>query len=184
MNDAETVILVGRARGGDRDAFEVLVSRTNQKVRRVAWKRLRDHDAADDVVQEVYIQVMAKLGQLRDPERFEAWVCKIAARLAINKAVRSPRQSCGEPLALAATPCGRAGPWQQIMQKERAATVRVGLSQLTELDRQTLVAFYFEQHSLQEMSRRFDSPIGTIKRRLHTARNRLRNKLGDQCLVG
>jgi len=42
-----------------------------------------------------------------------------------------------------------------------------------------LIAFYFESHSLKEMSDEFDSPIGTIKRRLHTARGRLRDELAD-----
>src|SRR5262249_1056426 len=55
---------------------------------------------------------------------------------------------------------------------------------LRDLDRRTLVAFYFEGRSLQEMSAEFDSPVGTIKRRLHTARNRLRDKLSDLQLVG
>ncbi|MEI8021607.1 MAG: sigma factor-like helix-turn-helix DNA-binding protein, partial [Schlesneria sp.] len=52
-----------------------------------------------------------------------------------------------------------------------------GLKRLRSLDRQTLVAFYFEGQSLIEMSDRFRSPVGTIKRRLHTARIRLREEL-------
>jgi len=46
------------------------------------------------------------------------------------------------------------------------------------LDRETLWAFYFEGSSLKEMSEQFESPIGTIKRRLHTARGRLREVIG------
>ncbi len=42
-----------------------------------------------------------------------------------------------------------------------------------------LIAFYVEGQSLKEMSDEFASPIGTIKRRLHTARNRLREELTD-----
>ncbi len=52
------------------------------------------------------------------------------------------------------------------------------------LDRETLQAFYFEGRSLQEMSDDFRSPIGTIKRRLHTARNRLRDQLAKLEPVG
>ena len=54
-----------------------------------------------------------------------------------------------------------------------------GLDRLRELDRRTLIAFYVEGQSLKQMSDEFDSPIGTIKRRLHTARNRLREELTD-----
>ena len=71
-----------------------------------------------------------------------------------------------------------------VVANENAACVRECLGHLRDLDRRTLVAFYFEGRSLQEMSAEFDSPVGTIKRRLHTARNRLRDKLTDLQLVG
>jgi RNA polymerase sigma-70 factor (ECF subfamily) len=45
------------------------------------------------------------------------------------------------------------------------------------MDRETLEAFYFEGSSLLEMSRKFDTPVGTIKRRLHVARKRLAKEL-------
>jgi RNA polymerase sigma-70 factor (ECF subfamily) len=54
-----------------------------------------------------------------------------------------------------------------------------GLSKLRDLDRRTLIAFYVEGQSLKQMSDKFESPIGTIKRRLHTARNRLRKELTE-----
>ena len=63
------------------------------------------------------------------------------------------------------------------MSGEQAAQLQGGLKRLRELDRTTLVAFYFEGQSLIEMSDRFNSPVGTIKRRLHTARIRLRDEL-------
>jgi RNA polymerase sigma-70 factor (ECF subfamily) len=66
-----------------------------------------------------------------------------------------------------------------IERDEEASQVREGLSQLRRLDRETLVAFYFEGQSLKQMSARFESPVGTIKRRLHTARHRLREALAD-----
>ena len=49
-----------------------------------------------------------------------------------------------------------------------------GLDRLKPLDRDTLVAFYIKGRSLKQMSREFETPVGTIKRRLHVARNRLR----------
>jgi RNA polymerase sigma-70 factor (ECF subfamily) len=60
---------------------------------------------------------------------------------------------------------------------ERESEVRRGLRQLGEMDRDTLVAFYFDGRSLVEMSEEFDSPVGTIKRRLHVARKRLAKEL-------
>ena len=66
---------------------------------------------------------------------------------------------------------------------EQAEQVWSGLRQLKLLDRDTLIAFYIEGRSIQEMSDSFRSPVGTIKRRLHTARNRLKEVLGELQLV-
>ena len=52
--------------------------------------------------------------------------------------------------------------------------------QLKALDRATLVAFYIRGHSLKQMSRDFETPVGTIKRRLHVARSRLKKALEKQ----
>ena len=60
-----------------------------------------------------------------------------------------------------------------MLAREREAQVHVGLERLCALDRDTLVAFYFNGRSLVEMSREFHAPVGTVKRRLHVARKRL-----------
>lgn len=183
MNDTELIELVRRARAGDRSAFDALVQRTEAMVFAVVLRRLRNRSEALEVTQDVFIQVLRKLPQLREDERFEAWVRKIAVRLAINRAVRRPREVNGDAPALGTVRATGGNPLERIVQTENAASVRECLSRLRDLDRRTLLAFYFEGQSLQEMSAAFDSPVGTIKRRLHTARNRLRDKLTDLQLV-
>jgi RNA polymerase sigma-70 factor (ECF subfamily) len=183
MNDTELISLVHRARTGDRDAFDQLVVRTEAMVFAVVFRRLRNRSEALEVTQDVFIQVLRKLPQLREAERFEAWVRKIAVRLAINRAVRRPREVYGDVPALVTLRARGNGPFERVVATENAACVRECLGRLRDLDRRTLVAFYFEGRSLQEMSAEFESPVGTIKRRLHTARNRLRDKLGDLQLV-
>ncbi|HTI50007.1 MAG TPA: sigma-70 family RNA polymerase sigma factor [Planctomycetaceae bacterium] len=184
MNDTDLISLVRSARDGDREAFDKLVVRTEAMVFSVVLRRLRNRSEALEVTQDVFIQVLRKLPQLRDLERFEPWARKIAVRLAINRAVRRPREVYGDVPALIAVRAVGANPFERVVQTENAASVRECLGRLRELDRETLVAFYFEGRSLQEMSADFDSPVGTIKRRLHTARNRLRDKLTDLQLVG
>ncbi|MFM7925395.1 MAG: RNA polymerase sigma factor, partial [Planctomycetaceae bacterium] len=66
-------------------------------------------------------------------------------------------------------------PLTQMVRVEEAEQLHECLKQLPELDRDTLWAFYFEGCSLLEMAAQFDRPVGTIKRRLHTARGRLRD---------
>ena len=184
MNETETLELVCLAQAGNREAFDQLVVRCEPMVFAVVLRRLRNRSEALEVTQDVFIQVLRKLNQLREPERFGGWLRRIAVRLAINRAVRRPRELLGDQAALGSARARNDNPFEGVVQNENAACVRDCLDRLRDLDRRTLVAFYFEGRSLQEMSAEFDSPVGTIKRRLHTARNRLRDKLGDLQLVG
>ena len=72
---------------------------------------------------------------------------------------------------------GGAGPVDELVRQERAAELYQGLERLKPVDRATLVAFYLRGRSLKQMSRDFETPVGTIKRRLHVARNRLKKTL-------
>ncbi len=69
------------------------------------------------------------------------------------------------------------GPLESMVCDEQKAELYRGLERLKPLDRATLVAFYLRGRSLKQMSREFETPIGTIKRRLHVARNRLKRQM-------
>ena len=179
MVETESLEQVRLAQAGNREAFNRLVLENETLVFAVVFRRLRNRAEALEVTQDVFIQVLRKIGQLRDPERFGGWLRRIAVRLAINRAVRRPRETLSDNSLLGRLPADTVNPFERVVASENAKCVRDCLDRLRELDRQTLVAFYFEGRSIQEMSDEFDSPVGTIKRRLHTARNRLRDKLSD-----
>ena len=69
------------------------------------------------------------------------------------------------------------GPLEQLVRDEQEAELYRGLDRLKPVDRATLVAFYMRGRSLKQMSREFETPIGTIKRRLHVARMRLKRQM-------
>jgi RNA polymerase sigma-70 factor (ECF subfamily) len=177
MEPLTTLDLVLRAQAGDQQAFGELARHFEPTVFAVAWRRLRNRTEAAELTQDVLVQAFRKLAQLREPERFAGWLKRITVRMAINRAVRRPPEMASDPEILSARPAMGQSPLDSLMQRERAAEVRDGLGRLRELDRTTLVAFYIEGQSLLEMSDRFQSPVGTIKRRLHTARLRLRDEL-------
>jgi RNA polymerase sigma-70 factor (ECF subfamily) len=68
-------------------------------------------------------------------------------------------------------------PLDEMVRAEQRTKLWDGLNRLKTLDRQTLEAFYIRGRSLKQMSREFETPVGTIKRRLHVARKRLRRQL-------
>ncbi len=183
METAEYLPRVLCAQSGCRVAFGELVQRFESTVDAIAFRRLRNHAEAAELTQDVFVQAMRKLDQLREPERFPGWLQRITVRLAINRIVRRPPVSSQDPEKLVAIDAETGTPHEDLKTEERADQVWGGLKRLKMLDRQTLVAFYFEGQSLIEMSDRFRSPVGTIKRRLHTARIRLREELAHLQLV-
>ncbi|MEQ9411395.1 MAG: sigma-70 family RNA polymerase sigma factor [Fuerstiella sp.] len=171
--------MVVRAQAGDAEAFGQLFEQFQSRVFGVVMQRLRNTAEADEVTQEVFLRAFRKLSQLKEPAAFAGWLCQIATRLSINRAVRRPPETACEPASFAALQEASDSPTASLMQVEEASQLRDGLDRLGDLDRRTLMAFYFDGQSLKEMSVSFESPIGTIKRRLHTARHRLHDVLAS-----
>ncbi|HWG47184.1 MAG TPA: sigma-70 family RNA polymerase sigma factor [Gemmataceae bacterium] len=174
--------LIDRARAGDRTAYGELVRRFRPAIYSVLLTWLRDPAEADDVAQDVFLHSMRKIGQLRDSRCFSSWLRQIAVRLALNRLNRRRLVSRLNPTRQAFLPGSDADPLDEIVRAEEQGKVHEGLSHLKPLDRAMLEAFYLRSRSLREMSAEFDVPLGTIKRRLHTARQRLRQilELGER----
>ena len=175
--------LVRAAQGGDRKAFGELFERFERSVFAIALRRLGDYGEAQELCQDVFVQAMQKLGQLRDPACFGGWLRSITHRMAINRAVRRGPAVPTEPETLAATCVNYVTPLARALEGERKLQLRDGLSRLRAMDRDTLVAFYVKGRSLLEMSDDFDAPVGTIKRRLHVARKRLAKEVEETVTV-
>jgi RNA polymerase sigma-70 factor (ECF subfamily) len=173
LQDATVTQLVIAAQTGRRDAFGELFERYERHVFAIALQRLGDYNEAQELCQDVFVQAMQKIGQLREPEAFGGWLRSITHRLAINRMVRRVPHANAEADSLAALYVDQDTPLSVLLAGERRSQIRAGLARLRELDRQTLEAFYVDGQSLNEMSDAFDAPLGTIKRRLHVARKRL-----------
>ena len=185
-NDTEKIRLaelVLDAQGGGRAAFGALFERYERHVFSIALRRLGDYTEAQELCQDVFVQAMQKLNQLREPECFVAWLKSITNRMAINRMIRRGPDVTTEPTALEATCVERSTPLEAALESERDQQLRDGLTRLRELDRQTLEAFYVRGRSLIQMSDEFDAPVGTIKRRLHVARKRLAKKVAPPVAV-
>ncbi len=174
-NDLATLVL--RAQRGDREAFGSLVEQFERTVHAICLRRLGNPSEALELTQEVFLHVMKRLDQLREPERFAGWLRQVAARMAINRATRRVQPPSVETEILEAAGEHRDDPLDELIARERAQRLWDGLGRLKTLDRETLVAFYIQGQSLIEIANRLETPVGTIKRRLHTARKRLRSEL-------
>ncbi len=174
---AEVADLVRRAQGGDREAFGALVEQFERTVHAICVRRLGNPSEALELKQEVFLHVLRRIDQLREPERFAGWLRQVAERMAINHATRRTSPASVEEFVLEGTSGEHDNPLDTLILRERADQVRKALASLKPLDREALVAFYIQGRSLVEIAEQLDAPIGTIKRRLHTARKRMKDAL-------
>lgn len=171
--------LVRQAQDGDREAFGQLVERFQGSVLAIARRRHRDRDEAAELVQEVFLHAMRKIRQLREPACFGAWLHRITVRVSINRATRRPPLPTAENEVLEGRGKPTRTPLEDLVDRERREIVRAAVGRLRPIDRSALEAFYLRGMSLIEIAEEFDIPVGTVKRRLHVARNRLEESLRD-----
>jgi RNA polymerase sigma-70 factor (ECF subfamily) len=174
---SDVAALVRRAQAGDREAFGLLVEQFQRTVHAICLRRLGNPSEAVELTQEVFLHVMRRIGQLREPERFAGWLRQVTVRMAINRATRRTAPASVEAGILEAASEAQIEPLDELIARERAQHLWEAISRLKAIDREALVAFYIQGQSLIEIADRLDTPIGTIKRRLHTARKRLKAEL-------
>lgn len=169
--------LVRLAQNGDREAFGELIERFQGSVLAIARRRHRDPEEAQELVQEVFLHAMRKIRQLREPACFGAWLHKITVRVSINRATRRPPLATAENDVLECRGKATRTPLEDLVHREGRELVRSAVGRLRSIDRDALEAFYLRGMTLVEIAEEFDVPVGTVKRRLHVARNRLEASL-------
>ena len=163
--------LVRRARDGDRDAYDVLVTESIDAMYRLARLILRDYDRASDAVQEALVSCWRDLPQLRDPERFEAWLNRILLR-AITGEARKRRR---DRIALTVIPFA-SQPDSSASLADRDEIARV-FGRLSVEHRTIVVLHHYLGMTADEAASTIGIPVGTAKSRLHYATDALRAAL-------
>ncbi|MEV0898796.1 sigma-70 family RNA polymerase sigma factor [Actinoplanes sp. NPDC049802] len=176
--DIDEATVVARARGGDLDAYEVLVARCTVPAHRAAVLLGAGADA-DDVVQEAFVKAYRQLDRFRGEAGFKAWLLAIVANETRNL-VRSRRRREGlwlraavreDPLPLEPDPAESA------MAGERRRVLVEQLRALDRRDRDVLVCRYLLDLSEAETAVTLGLPRGTVKSRTSRALTRLRDRL-------
>src|SRR5947209_6117558 len=160
---SEVAILVRRAQAGDREAFGRLVEQFERTVHAICLRRLGNPSEAAEMTQEVFLHVMRRIDQLREPERFAGWLRQVAVRMAINRATRRLAPASVETVVLEAACERRDDPLDELINRERAQRLWEAIARLKPLDREALQAFYINGQSLVAIAEQLDVPIGTVK---------------------
>ena len=161
------------ARRGDMRAFEQLVERHRDTVFRVAARVTGEADA-EDVAQDTFLRAFHRLDRYQGEGAFRAWVLQIAHNAALSTAGGRPEPAI--PLSeLEAEPqTAPAGtPADQVEGRERRRRLDVKVKGLSPQHRAVLVLRDIEGLSYDEIAHVTDTPVGSVKARLHRARGQM-----------
>jgi RNA polymerase sigma-70 factor (ECF subfamily) len=164
--------LVRRARDGDRDAYDVLITELVDRLYRIARLILRDYDSAEDAVQEALVRCWRDLPRLRDPDRFDAWLNRILLHAITDEARR--RRRLGASLTVLRIEPAMADSISAIADRDELERV---FGRLSVEHRTIVVLHYYLGLSADEAATTIGIPVGTAKSRLHYATEALRAAL-------
>ena len=178
---AGEIELVRRARAGDADAFDVLISGRATAAYRTAWAILRDEADARDATQETFFQVWRDLPRLREPEKFDAWAgrilhnrCMSLLRRRRSNAVREVRVEDWDGAAYS------SGRNHLADDHAESDAIRRAFARLTSEQRVLLAFHHVHGRSVAELATITGAPTGTVKWRLHHAREALERALESE----
>ncbi len=163
--------LVIRARAGDVDAFSQLVARSIGRLTAVARMILRDEYAAQDAVQETFIEAWRSLPGLRDPDKFEAWTRRLLVRACFKSGRRNRRIGAVE---IRLTPADEPAIPGSERELDIHDQLERGLARLSAELRAAVVLVYYLDLPLADAAQAMDVPLGTAKSRLNRATQALR----------
>ncbi len=162
-----------RAREGDGDAFAAIVAQHEGMVFSLAYHFFNDRSKAEEIAQDVFLQLFRSLGDIESPSHLTHWLRQVTSRRCIDQLRRArfrivPLETIDEPHAAD----GRRDP---LLDRR----MRRLISELPDLQRMIVTLRYQEDLDPAEICRVLDMPVNTVKSHLHRALQSLRRRLGE-----
>lgn len=161
--------------------YDRLFQEYKQAVYQSAYGILKNEEDAQDIVQEVFITVFEKLHTLRNTKKFRAWVCRIAANLAIDRYRKKQKELLiedeGNIIYLIRYQTDENIIEKTVEESERNRVLKEKIHDLRDAYREIIDLYYYEELSYKEIGQLLDINIGAVKSRLYRAKMQLRKKV-------
>lgn len=168
---------IKQAGRGEPAAIAELFGRYWRAFRATAYGVTGDLTLAEDAAAEAFYAAVENLDKLKHTQRFGPWLHTIVVRTARRHKAAKPKTSAAELEHLVVEPDAR------LEQQELALLTHEAVAGLSATLREAISLFYFEGYSIKEAAHFLDVPEGTLKRRLHEGRQRLRS-VAERILEG
>jgi len=181
----EDIQLIARARAGDERAFQALLGKYERAVFSICLRMVRDREGAADLAQEAFVKVFMMLERYDPTYAFSSWLFKITSNLCIDhlRKRRIETYAMDEPIdnergeVQRQYVSGEPDPAQVLERKQKMHMLEEAVDRLPDHYRVMLILRHQEHLSYEEIARTLDIPLGTVKARIHRARETLKGLL-------
>lgn len=190
-SQAQEADLVERCKKGERLAFDELISTHQERVFNTAFRLMGNYEEALDLTQEVFLNCFRKIGSFKGDSALSTWLYRITVNTAKNRWKYQQSRGFNKTHSLDAPlpaddeervkqfPDPQPTPRKVASDREAMAFLESHLNALNEEHREVLVLRYIEELSYEEIADILRLSLGTVKSRIHRARNELRNAMQD-----
>ena len=194
--DPDAVLML-RVKRGDRAAFTGLVEKYKQPVMNFIYRSLRDETEAEDLAQNVFLQVYKSRSRYKQTAKFSTWLFTIARNLCLNelrRRSRHPAESLEETHAENESRDGgtqrqyedksQMAPPEKLLQGELAQKIEEAIAELPENQRSAILLCRQEDLSYEEIADILDCSLSATKSLIHRGRETLKEKLKSYLRTG
>ena len=171
------LLLISRARGGDREAFGELVEQYRDNVYRLAYRMCGNAYDADEAAQEAFVAAWRALPNFRGDAKFSTWLYRLTTNAAIDVMRREKRHQTVGDGEMVDVADDADSPQETVERTEQQEAVQKALSTLSEEYREVLLLRYMEELDYAEIAEVLQLPSGTVKSRINRAKAALKTAL-------
>ena len=164
--------LIGRIASGDKVAMQVLFARHHVRVYRFVLRLVRDQTVAEDLINEVFLDVWRQANRFEARSAVSTWLLAIARFKALSALRRRPDEELDEEAAAAVEDPGD-DPDLAVQKKDKSEALRKCLEALSPEHREIIDLVYYHEKSVEEVAQIVGIPENTVKTRMFYGRKRL-----------
>lgn len=170
MIKVDIKLAVQNVQSGKETDYTYIVKYYENKIYTTVFRLVRQHDTAQDLVQEIFIKVFYNLHKYKAVGSFNAWLYRIVVNQCYDFLRKQPKQSMHEEIEF----IEKQSPENKILQKEQLQQLEQLLHQLDKTEYFILLLRYVNELSYDEISEVLEIPLNEVRNKLHRSKRKLR----------
>lgn len=176
MNDLTEEKIIEQFQQNNFKNFNIIYKKYYKKIYFFLLKMLKDDKLAEDISQEVFLDVISGINNLKNVDAFSSWIRKIA----LNKVNTIIKNKKNFSICSLNSICDLSSDYyllEEIILKEECLSIVSEINKLPDSKGRAIVLYYFKELSLKEIALIENIPIGTVKSRLYSAKKLLKKSM-------